>query len=106
MEALASEQLTEIKGIFVGNAARESDPRTRKEAIFDQNNLDYAVFKKMVVLRSMDLYCLALLAIARPGTLKDFWDDLFSAAGGFTAGKYWAAVPQEFKELVTAPTPL
>ena len=106
MEALASEQLTEIKGIFVGNAARESDPRTRKEAIFDQNNLDYAVFKKMVVLRSMDLYCLALLAIARPGTLKDFWDDLFSAAGGFAAGKYWAAVPQEFKELVTAPTPL
>ena len=95
MEDVASEKLTEVKGIFVGNAAREGDPLLRPQQMFDSNNLDYAKFKKMVVVRSMDLYCAVMLAMLQRLQKEKFWDDLFSSEGAFDCQKYWEQMPAE-----------
>ena len=94
VEEIESDALKEIKGIFVGNADRESDPTTRPIEIFDSNNLSYAVFKKMIVLRSMDLYCLVVLKMT--DRLTDLWDELLAGVGTFDASKYWARMPKEY----------
>jgi hypothetical protein len=97
IEEIASDALKEIKGIFVGNADRESDPTTRQIEIFDSNNLSYAVFKKMIVFRSMDLYCLVVLKMTDRLAVPDLWDELFSGVGTFNAARYWTEVPEEFQ---------
>lgn len=96
VEELAGEALKEVKGMFVGNADRENDLARRQLEVFDANNLSYAVFKTMVVLRSMDLYCVVVLKMTGRLAISEFWEDLFSGVGTLDASKYWEQLPEEY----------
>jgi hypothetical protein len=96
IEEVSSNLLTEVKGVFVGNASRENEPCTRS-SMFDPNNLEYAKFKRMVLLRSMDLYCIVLLSILGKLQTNEFWNEFFLSDGVFDAFKYWGNLPNEFQ---------
>src|SRR5213079_222631 len=59
-----AEKLADVKGIFIGDALRESEPVGRGE-MFDANIIAFAELKKMVLLRSMDLYCIVVLELVQ-----------------------------------------
>jgi len=90
-----SDELATVKGVFVGNAAREKHPSTRG-AMFDTNNLNYAKLKQMVVITSVDLYCLAVLELTGKLDKKQFWKEFTECSGEFEATKYRDALPAEF----------
>ena len=102
-EVEAGEQVA-VKGIFIGNAARNSLPPTRDEKLFEPNGEDYAANRKgFVILRSMDLFCLVLLKLTGSFDSGDFWKRFFGCTGTFDASAYWERVPPEF-HLDTSPT--
>jgi hypothetical protein len=95
IDEASGDLLTEVKGVFVGNASRENEPSARG-AMFDSNNLDYAKFKRMVLLRASDLYCLVLLAKLDKLQRDEFWSEFYGCVGLFDAAKYWQSLPNEF----------
>jgi hypothetical protein len=90
-----SDELATVKGVFVGNAAREKHPSARG-AMFDTNNLNYAKLKQMVVISSLDLYCLVVLELIGKLDKKQFWQEFIECAGEFDGAKYRGALPAEF----------
>jgi hypothetical protein len=103
MDETSGELLAHVKGVFVGNASREDAP-PRNDAMFDANNLEYARFKQMVIVRSLDLYCVVLLEGLGKLNKEEFWRELFNCAGSFSCEKYWATLPSEF-QLSVSPSP-
>jgi hypothetical protein len=95
-EAIAQEG-NNVKGIFVGNAARTQSPATREAHLFEENNEKFAVLRDIAILRTMDVYCLVLLKITDQLDQSSFWQELFELKGQFDAQKYWTALGQEFQ---------
>ncbi len=96
MDHTTSEDLVAVKGAFVGNASRENEPSSRG-SMFDSNNIDYAKLKQMVLMRSMDLYCVVLLALVGMLNVEKFWAKFFDCSGEFDAAEFWDGLPQEFR---------
>ena len=96
MDQAMAEKLAEVKGIFIGNASRESKPGDRGE-MFDTNITTFAKLKKMALLRSVDLYCLVVLALVQRLDRGKFWKELFGNIGAFDAAAYRATLPAEFR---------
>lgn len=94
-EANASENI-QVKGLFVGNSAR-NDPPTSRSMLFDSNSEDYAVLKEITVLRSMDLFCLTILKRLKLIDVDSVWSEIYRCKGSFNAEKYWQMLPDEFK---------
>lgn len=94
-EAVAENNFT-VKGIFVGNAARNDEPQTRGK-LFEKNNEDYAVIKGMVIVRSMDLFCLSILKQLGLFDAVAFWKEFYECKGALDATKYWELLPKEFQ---------
>lgn len=92
---MKSEELVAVKGAFVGNASREKAPSSRG-SMFDSNNAKYAELEKMVLMCSMDLYCVVLLALLGTLNVDEFWQKFFACSGEFDAAAFWTAVPEEF----------
>jgi hypothetical protein len=84
------------KGMFVGNAGREGEPKSRGR-LFDANNEALAKREKIVVLRSVDLYGFVILRICGQLEVNAFWKEIFECDGSFDATKYWELVPEEFR---------
>jgi hypothetical protein len=85
-----------VKGIFIGNSARNDEPVSRGK-LFEKNNEDYAVIKDIVILRSLDLFCLSILKQLGSLDLEAFWKEFYVCKGTFNIEKYWAALPIEFQ---------
>jgi hypothetical protein len=102
MDEAVSSELAEAKGAFVGNAARDQPPADRGE-MFDDNNLQYAKLKRMVLLRSVDLYWMVVLELLGRLNKQSFWSEFFTTIGYFNATKYVDTVPPEFR-LDASPT--
>jgi hypothetical protein len=102
MDDAVSSDLAEVKGAFVGNAARDKAP-TDRSGMFDENSLQYAKLKRMVLLRSMDLYWMVVLELLGRLDKQMFWSELFATIGYFNAAKYVDTVPPEFR-LDASPT--
>ena len=64
--------------------------------MFDTNNLNYAKLKQMVVITSVDLYCLVVLELTGKLDEKQFWKEFIECSGEFEATKYRDALPAEF----------
>src|SRR5206468_10175324 len=96
MDDAVSSDLAEVKGAFVGNAARDKVPTDRGE-MFDDNNLQYAKLKRMVLLRSVDFYWIVLLELLGRLDSQMFWSDFFMTVGYFNAVEYVDDVPAEFR---------
>jgi len=96
MDDAVSSDLAEVKGAFVGNAARDKAPIDRGQ-MFDENNLQYAKLKRMVLLRSVDLYWIVMLELLGGLDKQMFWSEFFTTSGYFDAAKYLNAVPVEFR---------
>jgi hypothetical protein len=94
-EANARESIV-VKGIFIGNSARNDEPASRGN-LFEKNNEEYAVIKDIVILRSMDLFCLSILKQLGLLDIDAFWKELYGCKGAFNVEKYWAALPIEFQ---------
>jgi hypothetical protein len=94
-EANARESVV-VKGIFVGNSARNDEPASRGK-LFEKNNENYAVIKDIVILRSMDFFCLSILKQLGLLDVDIFWKEFYSSKGAFNIEKYWAALPTEFQ---------
>jgi hypothetical protein len=104
IDQATSEELVAVKGAFVGNASREKEPSCRG-SMFDSNNIAYAKLKQMVLLRSVDLYCVVLLMLLRTLNVAEFWEKFFACAGEFDAAEFWDALPQEFRLRATEKEP-
>lgn len=96
MDEAVAEKNVSVKGIFVGNAARNDEPQTRGK-LFEKNNEDYAILKEIVILRTMDLFCLSVLKRLNLLVVDAFWNEFFACKGSFDAAKYWALLPEEFQ---------
>jgi hypothetical protein len=99
-----SEELVAVKGAFVGNASREKEPSSRG-SMFDANNVEYAKLKQMVLMRSVDLYCVVLLTLLRTLNAAEFWEKFFACSGEFDAAEFWDALPQEFRLIASEKEP-
>jgi hypothetical protein len=93
-EVNATEQKV-VKGIFIGNAARNDPPKDRG-TIFEEGNNSYAKIKNIVIIRAMDIYCLCVLRIMGDLDLNAFWTGLFGCQGSFNCGAYWERLPDKF----------
>jgi len=51
----------------------------------------------MVLMRSVDLYCVVLLALLKKLNVEKFWDKFLACSGEFDAAEFWNALPQEFR---------
>ena len=96
IDQVTSDELVTVKGAFLGNGSREKEPSSRG-SMFESNNIDYAKLKQMVLMRSVDLYCLVLLALLKMLNADEFWDRFFACSGEFDASEYWDALPPEFR---------
>ena len=94
-EANARENIT-VKGIFIGNGARTVEPQTRRK-LFEKNSEDYAIIKEMVVLRSMDLFCLTILRLLNLLDVTKLWKEFYECKGSFDATRHWAMLPPKFQ---------
>ena len=94
-EANADESIV-VKGIFIGNSARNDEPTSRGK-LFEKNIEDYAVIKDIVILRSMDLFCLSILKQLDLLDVDVFWKEFYESKGAFDMEKYWAKLPIEFQ---------
>ena len=94
-EANASESIV-VKGVFIGNSARNDEPRLRGK-LFEKNIEDYAVIKDIVILRSMDLFCLSILKQLGLLDVAAFWKEFYGCKGAFNVEKYWVMLPVEFQ---------
>ena len=94
-EANADENI-QVKGIFVGNAARNDTPQIRGK-LFEKNNENYALIKEIVIVRSMDLYCLTVLKLLDKLDVAGFLKELYACKGSFDAGKYWEMMHEEYR---------
>jgi hypothetical protein len=94
-EVIAHESIV-VKGIFVGNSARNDEPRSR-DKLFEKNNENYAIIKDIVILRSMDLFCLSILKQLGLLDVDAFWKEFYGCKGALPVEKYWATVPAAFQ---------
>jgi hypothetical protein len=90
----------EVKGIFLGNSARKEEPKQRGR-LFDQNIEKFAAVKGIVILRSMDLFCLVVLKQLNRLDTSMFWKDFWSCKGEFDAKDFWSRLPEPFNILVS-----
>ena len=105
MDQAVAETLADVKGLFIGNAGRESEPAGRGD-MFDTNSTTFAKLKKMALLRSMDLYCIVVLKLLHKLDCGKFWKEFFGTEGAFEAAAYRAAYRQNFGlRLERAPEP-
>lgn len=95
LDEAMSDELATVKAAFVGNAAREKHPSARGP-MFDTNNLNYAKLKQMVLISSVDLYCLVVLELTGKLDTREFWREFMECIGEFDAAKYRNALPAEF----------
>jgi hypothetical protein len=102
MDQAIAEKLADVKGIFIGNACRESEPADRGE-MFDVNITTFAELKKMALLRSVDLYSIVVLALLDKLDRGKFWKELFGSVGAFDAAAYRGTLPAEFWLVTEAP---
>jgi len=94
-EAIAQDNIP-VKGIFVGNSARNDEPQSRGK-LFEKNNEDYAVVKEIVIVRSMDLFCLSILKQLDLLDTATFWREFYGCKGSLDATKYWERLPKDFQ---------
>ncbi len=99
-EANARENIT-VKGIFIGNGGRTVEPQTRGK-LFEKNSEDYAVIKEVVVLRSMDLFCLTILKLLTLLDVTKLWKEFYECKGSFDTTRHWAMLPPKFPLQATA----
>jgi hypothetical protein len=93
-EANASDHIA-VKGVFIGNSARNDELSSRGK-LFETNCEDYANIKDIVIVRSMDIFCLVILKQLDLLKVGVFWEELFACKGILDAGKYWKLLPGEF----------
>jgi hypothetical protein len=84
MDDLLIEEQSGVKGAFVGNASRDLQPSVR-EVMFDPNNVAYGKAKGMVILRTVDLYCVVMLKLTENLDQEGFWKEFFECVGEFEA---------------------
>jgi len=100
-EVIAQEN-TQVKGMFVGNAGRNDEPSTRGN-LFEKNNENFAKIRDIVILRSMDLYCITILKHLSKIDVNVLWPEIYGSKGAFDATKYWEMLPNQFKLKSAAP---
>jgi hypothetical protein len=94
-EVNASERIS-VKGILVGNGGRNDEPQNRGK-LFEPNCEGYAQTKDIVILRSMDLFCLVVLKQLDRLDAKGLWKGIFDCRGSFDAAPYLRLLPREFQ---------
>lgn len=94
-EVIANENIP-VKGVFIGNSARNDVPMSRGK-LFEKNIEDYAIIRDIVILRSMDLFCLTILKQCDLLDDNSFWKDFFASKGALDMTKYWEMLPPEFQ---------
>lgn len=85
-----------VKGIFVGNGGRNDEPQNRGN-LFEPNCEGYAQTKDIVILRTMDLFCLVVLKQLDRLETNGLWKGLFDCRGSFDAAPYLKLLPKEFQ---------
>jgi len=96
MDEVNHEENLVVKGIFVGNAARNDEPQNRG-TLFEDNIEKYAEIKDIVILRSMDVFCFVVLKILNLVDTSQLWKEIFDCKGRLDASNYWAVLPKEFQ---------
>jgi hypothetical protein len=96
MDDVIAKERINVKGIFVGNAARNDEPQSRG-SLFEKNSEDYARVKEALILRTMDLFCFTILKQLSKLDVADLWKALYLAKGCFDATPYWSDLPPEFQ---------
>lgn len=87
----------DVKGIFVGNAARTKAVQSRDLMLFETNSERLAQLRKLAVIRTTDLYCVTILAALGQLDADKFWEKLFSSNGALDVSHYWRALPKEYQ---------
>jgi len=95
IDAVNANEQKVVKGFFIGNAARNEEPAVREEVLFEPNCEDYARIKDIVILRTMDLFCLTTLKRLNLLNVSQFWTDFYRSKGSFDATEYWKVLPPE-----------
>jgi hypothetical protein len=72
-------------------------PAQRGVHFFEENNEAFARLRQMALIRSMDLYCLAILSMLDQLNKVSFWKEFFECKGQFEATQYWEALPVAFR---------
>jgi len=96
-EANALENIV-VKGIFLGNSGRNHELQNRGN-LFEKNNEHYAIIKDIVIVRSMDLFCLVVLKQLGLLDVAALWKEFYGCKGRLDCSKYWAALPTEYQPL-------
>ena len=95
MDEAIAEEPVQVKGIFIGNNGRHDDPAQRSRLV-EHNIEGYAKIKDIVLLRSVDLYCVLVLLLLKKMDAEQFWKRVFLTKGLFDAADYWKLLPDEF----------
>jgi hypothetical protein len=96
MDEVNAAEGVSVKGILVGNGGRNDEPQNRVK-LFEPNCEGYAQTKDIVILRSMDLFCLVVLKQLDLLDTKGLWKDMFACKGSFDAAPYLILLPKEFQ---------
>jgi hypothetical protein len=84
------------KGIFVGNANRNEDPIKRDGPLVEPESENFARAKDMVILRSLDLFCVVVLKQIGLLNADKFISEFCLCKGSFDCADYHAQMPPEF----------
>ena len=96
MDEVNAAEGVSVKGIFVGNGGRNDEPQNRAN-LFEPNCEGYAQTKDIVILRSMDLFCLVVLKQLGMLDAKGLWKGLFECRGSFDTAPYLKLLPKDFQ---------